>query len=73
MTNAGVPWAIATSGRWESARPVLETLGLDLTTVPVVTRDQVRYAKPEPVWRDLRLPREAVPEHTRVASGGFGD
>jgi HAD superfamily hydrolase (TIGR01549 family) len=43
-----VPWAIATSGRMETARPVLETLGIDLARVPVVTRDQVRYAKPDP-------------------------
>jgi HAD superfamily hydrolase (TIGR01549 family) len=48
LTSGGIPWAIATSGRWESARPVLETLGLDLSKVPVVTRDQVKFAKPEP-------------------------
>src|ERR1700752_5287502 len=27
LTQAGVPWAIATSGRLESARPTLEALG----------------------------------------------
>jgi phosphoglycolate phosphatase-like HAD superfamily hydrolase len=27
LSNAGVPWAIATSGRLESARPTLELLG----------------------------------------------
>jgi HAD superfamily hydrolase (TIGR01509 family) len=48
LTEAGVPWAIATSGRMETARPVLETLGVDFDRVPVVTRDQVRYAKPDP-------------------------
>ena len=32
----------------ETARPVLETLGVDLERVPIVTRDQVRYAKPDP-------------------------
>ncbi|MFL5758831.1 MAG: HAD family hydrolase [Thermomicrobiales bacterium] len=47
LTSCGVPWAIATSGREEVARPVLETLGVP-TTVPVVTRDQVPYAKPDP-------------------------
>lgn len=47
LTSYGVPWAIATSGREEVARPVLETLGVP-TTVPVVTRDQVPYAKPDP-------------------------
>ena len=48
LTNAGIPWAIATSGRMETAGPVLEGLGVDPTRTPVVTRDQVKYAKPEP-------------------------
>jgi HAD superfamily hydrolase (TIGR01549 family) len=48
LSDAGVPWAIATSGRMETARPVLETLGVDFERVPIVTRDQVRYAKPDP-------------------------
>ena len=47
LTSYGVPWAIATSGRAEVARPVLETLGVP-PDVPVVTRDQVPYAKPDP-------------------------
>jgi HAD superfamily hydrolase (TIGR01549 family) len=47
LTSLSVPWAIATSGREEVARPVLETLGVP-STVPVVTRDQVPYAKPDP-------------------------
>ena len=48
LTTAGIPWAIATSGRMETAGPVLETLGVDLNRIPVVTRDQVRFAKPDP-------------------------
>ena len=48
LSETGIPWAIATSGRMETAGPVLETLGVDLGRVPVVTRDQVRYAKPDP-------------------------
>ena len=48
LTDAKIPWAIATSGRMETAGPVLETLGVDLERVPVVTRDEVRYAKPDP-------------------------
>src|SRR5213083_401984 len=42
LSRAGVPWAIATSGRIESARPTLETLDLD-PRVPIVTRDMVGY------------------------------
>jgi HAD superfamily hydrolase (TIGR01549 family) len=48
LTRVGVPWAIATSGRMASAGPVLDKLGIDLSQVPVVTRDQVEYAKPDP-------------------------
>src|SRR5438445_8165602 len=48
LTDTGVPWAIATSGRMETARPVLETLGVDFARIPIVTRDQVKYAKPDP-------------------------
>ena len=48
LSDARVPWAIATSGRMETARPVLETLGVDFDRVPIVTRDQVKYAKPDP-------------------------
>lgn len=48
LTDARIPWAIATSGRMETAGPVLETLGVDFERVPVVTRDEVRYAKPDP-------------------------
>jgi HAD superfamily hydrolase (TIGR01509 family) len=47
LTRIGVPWAIATSGYIESARPTLEGLGVPATT-PVVTRDQVAHAKPDP-------------------------
>jgi phosphoglycolate phosphatase-like HAD superfamily hydrolase len=31
-----------------NARPALEALGLDPASVPVVTRDQVKHAKPDP-------------------------
>lgn len=47
LTRAGVPWAIATSGRSESARRTLSLLDIADDAV-VVTRDQVRHAKPDP-------------------------
>jgi HAD superfamily hydrolase (TIGR01549 family) len=47
LSRAGVPWAIATSGRLETARPTLEALGVP-SGVPIVTRDQVDHAKPDP-------------------------
>ncbi|MFZ5790827.1 MAG: HAD family hydrolase [Pseudomonadota bacterium] len=48
LTEQRVPWAIATSGRMETAGRLVEKLGVDPAKVPVVTRDQVRYAKPDP-------------------------
>jgi HAD superfamily hydrolase (TIGR01509 family) len=48
LTAKRVPWAIATSGRMESARVTVSKLGLDAGAIPIVTRDQVRYAKPDP-------------------------
>jgi HAD superfamily hydrolase (TIGR01509 family) len=47
LTTEGVTWAIATSGLALAARPALDLLGLPVDT-PLVTRDQVRYAKPDP-------------------------
>lgn len=47
LANAGAPHAIATSGRMESAAPALKILGVR-PDLPVITRDQVRYAKPDP-------------------------
>jgi HAD superfamily hydrolase (TIGR01549 family) len=60
LTRAGVPWAIATSGRLESARPSLEMLGIG-RSVPVITRDRVPRAKPDPdlflaAARALKIP-----------------
>jgi HAD superfamily hydrolase (TIGR01549 family) len=47
LTEQGVPWAIATSGAERYARRGLELLGAPPET-PLVTREQVRYAKPDP-------------------------
>jgi HAD superfamily hydrolase (TIGR01549 family) len=47
LTERGVRWAIATSGRMENARPALDILGIG-QEITVVTRDQVPYAKPDP-------------------------
>ena len=47
LDELGIAWAIATSGRETTARPSLEMLGLPATT-PLITRDQVAWAKPDP-------------------------
>ena len=48
LSEHGVPWAIATSGYMESARHGLAMLGVLDGPAPIVTRDLVRYAKPDP-------------------------
>ena len=48
LSDAGIPWAIATSGRIETAGPIIEMLGVNQERTPVITRDKVRYAKPDP-------------------------
>src|SRR5689334_24206853 len=45
LSETGIPWAIATSGRMETAAQNLDALGVDPDQNPVVTRDQVKYAK----------------------------
>jgi HAD superfamily hydrolase (TIGR01509 family) len=47
LSQAAVPYAIATSGRLESAQPSLQVLGIG-AEIPIITRDQVPHAKPDP-------------------------
>ena len=47
LTKLSVPWAIATSGRIDSARRSLHLLEVP-SHVPIITRDEVRRAKPDP-------------------------
>jgi len=47
LTTAGIPWAVATSGRTTSAGAARRYLDIP-DSVPVVTRDDVQHAKPDP-------------------------
>jgi HAD superfamily hydrolase (TIGR01509 family) len=47
LSDLKVPWAVATSGLRTAARPTLEVLEVP-ADVPVVTRDEVARAKPDP-------------------------
>ena len=47
LTELGCRWAIATSGRIASAGPAIALLGVP-EGVPIVTRDLVPHAKPDP-------------------------
>jgi HAD superfamily hydrolase (TIGR01549 family) len=47
LSSVGIAWAIGTSGTRRTASHALELLDLP-PDVPVVTRDEVPYAKPDP-------------------------
>jgi HAD superfamily hydrolase (TIGR01549 family) len=69
LTENGIPWAIATSGRMETAGPILEMLGVDFERTPIVTRDQVKYAKPDPDLFLAAAQRLGVPIETSSVVG----
>jgi HAD superfamily hydrolase (TIGR01509 family) len=48
LSRMGVAWAIATSGGRNVAYRSIELLGISPETTPVITRDEVAYAKPNP-------------------------
>jgi HAD superfamily hydrolase (TIGR01509 family) len=68
LTAARVPWAVATSGLRESAGPTLELLEVP-RDVPVITRDQVEHAKPDPDLFLAAAERLGVPITTTVVVG----
>jgi len=68
LTRTGVPWAIATSGRRESAQPMIEMLGI-APDLPVVTRDQVEHAKPDPDLFLAAAERLGVAVETAIVVG----
>ena len=73
LTAHGIPWAIATSGRREMAQHALRMLGLG-ADAPMVTRDMVRHAKPDP---DLFLAAATLigadPSHAWVVGDSVWD
>ncbi|AUX79724.1 HAD family hydrolase [Sinorhizobium fredii] len=69
LTDTKIPWAIATSGRMETAAVNLAALGVDPAVVPVVTRDLVKYAKPDPDLFVAAAERLSAPIETAVVVG----
>jgi HAD superfamily hydrolase (TIGR01509 family) len=69
LSDAGIPWAIATSGRMATAAVNLAALKVDPNRTPVVTRDQVRYAKPDPDLFLAAAERLGTPIETAVVVG----
>lgn len=68
LSRAGAPWAIATSGRLRSAQPMLKLLQLG-PEVPVITRDEVQRAKPDPDLFLAAAKRLGVPIREAVVVG----
>ena len=70
LSDLKLPWAIATSGRMRTAEANLRSLGLDPAETAVVTRDEVRSAKPDP---DLFIEAARRLETTTRGSYVIGD
>jgi HAD superfamily hydrolase (TIGR01509 family) len=68
MSSAGVPYALATSGRRADARPALDALGI-ASSVPVITGDDVAEAKPEPDLFVAAAQRLGVPMSASMIVG----
>lgn len=74
LSESQIPWAIATSGRIATAGINLEAIGVDLKRDIVVTRDQVRFAKPDPDLFIEASRRLEVPiEHAIVVGDSVWD
>lgn len=74
LTGSGTRWAIATSGRMETAAVNLDALGVDPAKAVVVTRDDVKYAKPDPDLFLAAAARLGVPiEHSVVVGDSIWD
>lgn len=48
LSEAGLNWCIATSGGVDTAKINLKALQLDIEQVNIITRDDVKYGKPDP-------------------------
>jgi HAD superfamily hydrolase (TIGR01509 family) len=68
LTTMHVPWAVATSGPLASAGPLLKLVGIP-AGVPVITRDDVEHAKPNPDLWLAAAARLNVPIESAIAVG----
>ncbi len=69
LSDHNIPWVIATSGHMETAEPALAALRIDINKAPVVTGDQVKYAKPDPDLFIAAAERLGAPVQTAVVLG----
>jgi HAD superfamily hydrolase (TIGR01509 family) len=74
LTKIRVPWALATSGRRDSAAPALRVLGVSVDDRNVITREDAASAKPDPdlflaAAKRIRMP----PQRTVVIGDSIWD
>lgn len=69
LTAESIPWAIATSGRMETAEHNLARLDIEASSVPIITRDDVDFAKPEPDLFVAAAERLGVPTDGAMVVG----
>jgi HAD superfamily hydrolase (TIGR01509 family) len=73
LSDAGVAYAIATSGRREGAQPAIDKLEVS-PEVPIVTRNEVERAKPDPDLFLAAAQRVNVPiSHAMVVGDSVWD
>ena len=73
LSDAGVAYAIATSGRREGAQPAIDKLEVR-PEVPIITRDEVERAKPDPDLFLAAAQRVNVPiSHAMVVGDSVWD
>jgi HAD superfamily hydrolase (TIGR01509 family) len=68
LTKTGVPWAVATSGALASARPLLKLIDVP-KGIPIISRDDVQHAKPNPDLWLAAAARLGVPIEQCIAIG----
>jgi len=68
LTKLKVPWAVATSGALASARPLLKLIALP-PGIPLITRDDVQHAKPDPDLWLAAAARLGVAPESAIAVG----
>jgi HAD superfamily hydrolase (TIGR01509 family) len=68
LSKMKVPWAIATSGALASATPLLKLVDVP-AGVPVISRDDVEHAKPNPDLWIAAAARLGVPIESAIAVG----
>src|SRR2546429_2323707 len=72
LTKHKVPWAVATSGALASARPLLNLMDLP-SHVPVISRDDVEHAKPNPdLWLAAAARLGGPPQSAMAAGANLG-